>query len=206
MFFRLSVTVISPDLARDLNLNAVQLGSLSAAFFYAFAVTQVPLGLALDSIGARSVMTVLSVVGILGAVLFALAQTAGQAVWGRILLGIGMSGNLMGLLVLMAAWFPAERFATLLGLFVGIGSVGACWPPPLWHCWPGGSAGGGVSWPLPCSIPYTPWFSSWWCATIQRGQPVSSHLPPIPFKDYGGCFNSLPTGGSAWGPFSATAA
>ena len=35
-----------------------------------------------------------------------------------------MSGNLMGLLVLMAAWFPADRFATLLGLFVGIGSLG----------------------------------------------------------------------------------
>jgi predicted MFS family arabinose efflux permease len=124
MFYRLSVTVISPELARDLNLSPVQLGSLSAAFFYAFAVMQVPLGLALDSIGARGVMTFLSAVGIAGAVLFALAQTPGQAVGGRILLGIGMSGNLMGLLVLMAAWFPAERFATLLGLFVGIGSVG----------------------------------------------------------------------------------
>ncbi|MBI5585893.1 MAG: MFS transporter [Deltaproteobacteria bacterium] len=124
MFYRLSVTVISPDLARDLHLNAMQLGSLSAAFFYAFAITQIPLGLALDTIGARAVMTILSVVGILGAVIFALAQTAGQAVWGRILLGIGMSCNLMGLLVLMAAWFPAERFATLLGLFVGIGSLG----------------------------------------------------------------------------------
>ena len=124
MFYRLSVTVISPDLARDLNLNAVPLGSLSAAFFYAFAVMQLPLGLALDSIGTRAVMTVLSAVGILGAVTFALAQTAGQAFWARILLGIGMSGNLMGLLVLMAAWFPADRFATLLGLFVGIGSLG----------------------------------------------------------------------------------
>ena len=68
MFYRLSVTVISPELARDLNLSAVQLGSLSAAFFYAFAVMQLPLGLALDSIGARAVMTVLSAVGILGAV------------------------------------------------------------------------------------------------------------------------------------------
>jgi predicted MFS family arabinose efflux permease len=57
-------------------------------------------------------------------VIFALAQTPGQAIWGRILLGLGMSCNLMGLLVLMAAWFPPERFATLLGLFVGIGSLG----------------------------------------------------------------------------------
>jgi predicted MFS family arabinose efflux permease len=124
MFYRLSITVISPDLARDLNLNAVQLGSLSAAFFYGFAVTQIPLGMALDTIGARTVVTVLNALGILGAVIFALAQTSGQAFWARILMGMGMSCNLMGLLALMAAWFPAERFATLLGLFVGIGSLG----------------------------------------------------------------------------------
>ena len=33
MFYRLSITVISPELARDLNLNTVQLSQLSAAFF-----------------------------------------------------------------------------------------------------------------------------------------------------------------------------
>ncbi len=124
MFYRLSITVISPDLARDLNLNAVQLGSLSAAFFYGFAVTQLPLGMALDTIGARTVVTILNALGILGAVIFAVAQTSGQAFWARVLMGIGMSCNLMGLLALMAAWFPAERFASLLGLFVGIGSLG----------------------------------------------------------------------------------
>lgn len=125
MFYRLSITVISPELARDLSLNTVQLGYLSAAFFYGFAVSQIPLGLALDTIGARAVVAILNTVGIIGAVIFALAQTSGQAFWARILMGIGMSCNLMGLLVLLAAWFPANRFATLFGLFVGIGSLGA---------------------------------------------------------------------------------
>jgi predicted MFS family arabinose efflux permease len=125
MFYRLSITVISPELTRDLNLNTVQLSQLSAAFFYAFAISQIPLGMALDTIGARAVVAILNTVGILGAVIFALAQTAAQACWARILIGIGMSCNLMGLLVLLAAWFPANRFATLLGLFVGFGSLGA---------------------------------------------------------------------------------
>ena len=125
MFYRLSITVISPELARDLNLNTVQLSQLSAAFFYAFALSQIPIGMALDSIGPRAVVLGLNSAGLAGAVFFALAQTAGQAYWARILIGIGMSGNLMGMLTLLAAWFPAQRFATIAGLFVGIGSAGS---------------------------------------------------------------------------------
>ncbi len=125
MFYRLSITVISPELTRDLNLNTVQLSQLSAAFFYAFAFSQIPIGMALDSIGPRTVVILLNVVGLAGAVFFASAQTAGQAYWARFLIGIGMSGNLMGMLTLLAAWFPAHRFATIGGLFVGIGSAGS---------------------------------------------------------------------------------
>jgi MFS family permease len=125
MFYRLSITVISPEFTRDLNLNTAQLSQLSAAFFYAFAFSQIPIGMALDSIGPRTVVTLLNVTGVAGAILFASAQTAGQAYWGRFLIGIGMSGNLMGMLTLLAAWFPAHRFATIGGLFVGIGSGGS---------------------------------------------------------------------------------
>ena len=125
MFYRLSITVISPELTRDLSLNTVQLSQLSAAFFYAFALSQIPMGMALDSIGPRTVVTLLNVAGLAGAVFFASAQTAGQAYWARFLIGIGMSGNLMGMLTLLAAWFPAHRFATIGGLFVGIGSAGS---------------------------------------------------------------------------------
>jgi predicted MFS family arabinose efflux permease len=125
MFYRLSITVISPELTRDLNLNTVQLSQLSAAFFYAFALSQIPIGMALDSIGPRTVVTVLNGAGLAGAVFFASAQTVGQAYWARILIGVGMSGNLMGMLTLLAAWFPAHRFASIGGLFVGIGSAGS---------------------------------------------------------------------------------
>ena len=125
MFYRLSITVISPELTRDLNLSTAQLSQLSAAFFYAFALSQIPIGLALDSIGPRAVVIMLNVAGLAGAVFFASAQTAGQAYWARFLIGIGMSGNLMGMLTLLAAWFPAHRFATIGGLFVGIGSGGS---------------------------------------------------------------------------------
>lgn len=124
MFYRVSVTVISPELARDLSLSASQLSDISAAFFYAFAICQIPLGMALDRLGARRVMMVLGTVGVGGAVLFGLAQGNAAAVTGRALMGIGMSCNLMGPFYLIAAWFPPSRFASLTGLLMAIGTLG----------------------------------------------------------------------------------
>jgi MFS family permease len=124
MFYRVSVAVISPALVSDLGLSSGQLSDLSAAFFYAFAVSQIPIGVALDRAGARITMAILACAAISGAVIFAVGQTFLHLLLGRILLGIGMSGNLMVILALLAAWFPVNRFAFLSGLAVAIGALG----------------------------------------------------------------------------------
>lgn len=124
MFYRVSTAVISPTLAEDLHLNASDLGVLAAAFFYAFAFSQIPLGLTLDRFGARRTMAGLGLAGIAGALLFAGARGNAEAVTGRVLLGVGMSCNLMGALTLIGAWFPLNRFATLSGVIVSAGVLG----------------------------------------------------------------------------------
>jgi MFS family permease len=132
MFYRVSTAIISPDLARELSLSSAQLGQLSAAFFYAFAANQIPLGLAMDRFGARRVMAVLAVLAVAGAVLFAAGHSFESLLFARVLLGIGMSGNLMVVLALMAAWFPVDRFAFMGGMVISIGTLGnmlAATPP-----------------------------------------------------------------------------
>jgi MFS family permease len=124
MFYRVSTAVISPTLAADLRLTGVELGALAAAFFYAFAFSQIPLGMILDRLGARLTMSGLGLVAIVGALLFAAAHGNGAAVAGRVLLGVGMSCNLIGALTLIGAWFPVNRFATLSGIFVAVGILG----------------------------------------------------------------------------------
>ncbi len=123
-FYRVSATVISPQLSQDLSLSVDELATLSAAFFYAFAACQVAVALVLDRFGARRSMVVFALLGLAGAGLFALAQGLGSALGGRVLLGVGLSCNLMGPMLLMAAWFPPGRLATLSGLMVGIGYMG----------------------------------------------------------------------------------
>lgn len=124
LFYRVSVAVISKDLTSDLGLDSGQLGDLTAAFFYAFALSQIPLGILLDRIGPRAVMTVLGLMGVAGAALFAAAGGMAGATWARILLGVGMSCNLMGTLALTASWFSIDRFALTAGIITALGTLG----------------------------------------------------------------------------------
>jgi len=123
-FYRVSNAVIAPELIKDLSLDTEGLGLLSAAFFYAFALAQIPISLLLDKVGPRWMMTVLSLVGILGALIFSMADALGIGLVGRILLGIGMACNLMGPFKLLTEWFEPLVFATLTGLVVSIGTFG----------------------------------------------------------------------------------
>jgi sugar phosphate permease len=123
-FYRTSNAVIAPELIRDLSLNMEELGLLSASFFYGFALTQIPISVLLDKVGPRWLMTVLSLLGVVGAILFSIADSLGFGLIGRVLLGIGMACNLMGTFKLLTEWFEPLVFATLSGLVVSIGTLG----------------------------------------------------------------------------------
>ena len=124
MFYRMSVTVISVPLARDLGLTTSDLGTISAVFFFAFSLSQLPLGPILDRLGVRWPMTILMLLGACGSVVFALSGSMAQAVAGRILLGVGMCPGMMGSFTLMAYWFPAHSFGTMTGFFMAVGVLG----------------------------------------------------------------------------------
>ena len=123
-FYRTSNAVIASELIRDLSLDTEGLGLMSASFFYAFAITQIPISLFLDKIGPRRLMTVLTLLGILGAVIFSMADSLSMGLIGRILLGVGMACNLMGTFKLLTQWFEPLIFATLTGLVMAIGTFG----------------------------------------------------------------------------------
>ena len=123
-FYRASMAVIFPDLTAEMRLDARSLGLVSAAFFYAFALMQLPIGIYLDRLGARLTMTALTLTAVAGALLFAQGRSFGALVAGRALLGIGMACNLMGTLKLISLWFGPSRFATLSALVVSVGTAG----------------------------------------------------------------------------------
>jgi MFS family permease len=122
--YRTTNAVLAPWLVKDLYLDTEGLGLLSAGFFYAFSLTQIPISMFLDKIGAKRLMIALSFVGMAGAIMFSLAQSLGMGLAGRLLLGVGMACNLMGPLKLLTEWFPPSTFATVSGLLYAIGTLG----------------------------------------------------------------------------------
>jgi MFS family permease len=123
-FLRNSIGVIAPNLAADLGLSAAEIGLLSSTFFFVFAAVQIPLGLALDRFGPRLCLMAGAAVTVIGTVVFASAASPGGLIVGRALLGLGTAGSLVASLAVYAQRFPLDRFATLTGLQVGIGTIG----------------------------------------------------------------------------------
>ena len=124
LFYRVSNAVIAPNLIQDLGLNAETLGILGGAFFYSFALFQIPMGPMLDRIGPRIIITSFSLIGALGAFLFAFANSFAAALVGRILIGVGMASALMGSFKVFTLRFSPDRFATLVGILLSIGTLG----------------------------------------------------------------------------------
>jgi MFS family permease len=123
-FFRSANAVIAPNLVDTFSLSPADMGLMSSLFFAAFAITQFPLGVALDRWGPRWVTAGLMTVAVVGSLVFAQASTFAMLALGRVLLGIGLAGILMGGLKAFSQWFPKERFASAAGLLGGIGALG----------------------------------------------------------------------------------
>jgi predicted MFS family arabinose efflux permease len=124
-FFRSANAVISKDLQTDLGLSSAQLGLMTSLFYLSFALVNLPLGGLLDRYGPRFVHPALMLLGAGGSLIYAGAQNFWTLALGRLLLGIGFAAALMGALKAFSLWFPRQRYATVSGLFVGLGGSGA---------------------------------------------------------------------------------
>lgn len=123
-FYRTSNGVIAKDLSREFGLSAEALGVLTGAFFVSFAVAQIPLGMLFDRFGVRRTLPILLTAAVIGALLYGLAGSFTGLLAGRLMMGVGVSGVLVGALFLFGRWVPADRYATWLGRMIALGGIG----------------------------------------------------------------------------------
>ena len=124
-FHRFAPAAISADLQQTFDASAAALGGLAATYFYVYTVMQIPTGVLVDTLGPRKTVTVGGIVAGIGSILFGLAPTLALASAGRLLVGLGVSVTFIAMLKLNAAWFRERHFASLSGLTILIGNVGA---------------------------------------------------------------------------------
>ena len=123
--FRTINASISPALASDFGLDAVQMGLLASVYFLVFGLAQIPVGVLLDRFGPRRVQGVLLVIAAGGATLFGTASGFPELVVARAMIGLGVAGALMAGLKAIVTWFPRERVALVNGWMIMLGSLGA---------------------------------------------------------------------------------
>jgi sugar phosphate permease len=124
-FHRIAPAAIAGELRGAFGASGAELGALAATYFAAYTLMQVPTGVLVDGLGPRRVVTLGGVVAGAGSILFGLAGSLGHAAAGRALVGLGVSVAFIALLKLVAAWFREREFATLSGLVMFMGNLGA---------------------------------------------------------------------------------
>jgi sugar phosphate permease len=124
-FHRTAPAAIAGELTQAFAISSAVLGTLAATYFYVYTVLQIPVGVLADTLGPRRILSAGSLIAGVGSLAFALAPTWEIAALGRTLVGVGVSVAFIAILKLSAVWFPANRFATLNGVTMLAGNLGA---------------------------------------------------------------------------------
>ena len=123
-FYRVSNSVIAPELTRDLDLSARQLGWAGSAFFFALFAVQIPVGMWFDRFGARRTVAALLLLAMLGSLWIARAADATDLIAGRTIVGVGCAASFMSVVFLCSRWFQPARLATVLSWVFAASNIG----------------------------------------------------------------------------------
>lgn len=124
-FHRLSLGVIGGVIAEDFGLSANQLGVLGSAFFYAYAVMQVPSGIISDRLNKRTLISISSLLTAFGTLWFSMSQSFAGLTVSRVITGLAVAFIYVPALATLRLWYKDEKLGTMTGVLVAMGQVGA---------------------------------------------------------------------------------
>ncbi len=124
-FHRLCPAVVALDMQADLETSGALLGFLAAAYFYPYAMMQLPSGLLSDSWGPRKTITVFFALAGAASIFLGMVGSLGLAILARILVGLGVAMLFVPTMKVMTSWFKTEEFARMTGILMAVGGLGA---------------------------------------------------------------------------------
>lgn len=107
--YRTSLGVAGLDAAERFHINASALSTFSLLQLLVYAGMQIPVGLMVDRLGPKKVLTLGAVLYTVGQLGFALSASYPMALGSRALLGCGDAMTFISVLRLGSRWFPARR-------------------------------------------------------------------------------------------------
>lgn len=122
---RVAPGVMHGDLQQAFGMNEAGFGLLSYSFYVPYILMQIPVGLLIDRISIRSLLSTMSLVTALGCLFFGFSNSLLIAAFARVLIGFSAAFAFIAALRLATAWFPPYMLGLLAGLTQALGMLGA---------------------------------------------------------------------------------
>lgn len=123
-FLRTFVGSIAHQLIDNLHLNIEQFTLMGSAYYLAYGLMQMPVGILADKFGIKKIMIFATLTCALATFLFAHSHSFTQALLARFFMGFGSSFAFVCLLVIASNWFPKRFFGFFAGASQFIGTMG----------------------------------------------------------------------------------
>ena len=106
------------------HISATEFGQLSAFYYFAYSPMQMPVGILMDRVGPRCLLTAACFCCTIGSFLFMDTNSLIIASIGRFMIGFGSSFAFVGVLFLAMKWVPRQFFSLVVGLVTTLGMLG----------------------------------------------------------------------------------
>jgi len=123
-FHRLSPAVMAVELMQTFHASSAIVGLLGSAYFYPYAIMQLPAGLLSDSLGPRKSVTIFLIIAFVGTALFAVSPSVGVAIIARVLVGLGVCMVFVPTLKILSQWYRRSEFSFMAAILNAMGGVG----------------------------------------------------------------------------------
>ncbi|WP_031469926.1 MFS transporter [Sciscionella sediminilitoris] len=120
---RVNLSVATPEIMRDFHVSAGQMGIISSAFLWTYAVLQMPIGSIIDRIGVRWVNRAAAALWAVGSFLSAAAGGLGLLLISRLILGIGEVPTVPAGWKAIGQWFPQHERGRATSIFDGCAKI-----------------------------------------------------------------------------------
>ncbi|GAB3613347.1 MFS transporter [Humibacter ginsengisoli] len=121
---RTSLAAVGTDAAHRFSADASTLSMFAVLQLAVYGAMQLPIGILLDRLGSRPIITAGMVLMAAGQLLMALSPNVGIAILARMVIGAGDAAVFPSVVRLVATWFPAQRNSLMVQLTGLVGLSG----------------------------------------------------------------------------------
>jgi D-galactonate transporter len=128
---RANLAIAAHDIQTELGINAAEMGLVLSAFFWTYAVMQLPAGWFIDKVGVRISLAFAVTWWSVFTIATGAARGVGQFIGARLMLGVGEAASLPSFTKTAFNWFPRSERGIACGIFNSGSTTGSALSLPL---------------------------------------------------------------------------